>query len=220
MKRSLLIILLAMLLVQCAYAAPTTQAAFNVNSMNVTFDATGATGDTWWEYGMKSGSLSWKTENASAVGGYANITESGVPLMSATKYYFRACDSTGCGSELDVTLSAVTPAPATTYGNTARNISKSHFDIAQIGTSIMEPYIWVTGSIQILFGVLLFFVFTGLWLRQREVVLPIILGMIGSGLLIYSGATNPVGIPPEFLIVVIGLVAAGLTGVVTGILKK
>lgn len=225
MKKLLLFLILAMLLVQCAYATPTTRAAFNVNSMNVTFNATGASGNTWWEYGTKSGSLSWKTENKTAVGGYANITESGVPLMSGTKYYFRACDSTGCGSELDVTLSAVTPAPTTTFGVTARNISRSHFDIAQIGTSVLEPYLWVTGNAQILMGVLLFFVFTGLWLRQREVILPILLGMILSGLLMYNGASGgavsgAIGIPPEMLMIVIGLVSAGLTGIVVGLLKK
>lgn len=226
MKKSIFIfLLLVMLLVQCAYAVPTTQAAFNVNSINVTFNATGASGNTWWEYGTRSGELSWKTENTSAVGGYANITESGVPLMAGLKFYFRACDSTGCGSELDVTLTAVTPAPTTTFGSTARNISRSHFDLAQIGTSILEPYVWVTGNAQILMGVLLFFVFTGLWLRQREVILPIILGMILSGLLIYNGASGgavsgSIGIPPEMLMIVIGLVAAGLTGVIVGLLKR
>jgi len=95
----------------------------------------------------------------------------------------------------------------------------AHFDIAVMGSAVTEPFSWAAANTDIIFGVLLFFVFTGLWLRQREVILPILLGLIGSGLLLYSGATS-VGIPPEMLIVVIGLVSAGLAGVVLGMIKR
>lgn len=199
--------------VQNAYAVPTTVTATGITSQNLTFMVTGATDPVWWEYGVVTGNLAWRTDNQTVADtGTANLTETGTPLMSSTTFYYRACDSTGCGAELSSTLLAVTPAPETTFGRVAHNISASHFDLALIGGSILEPYTWVTANPNIVLGMLLFFIFTGLWLREREVILPIMLGMIGAGLLIF--------VPPEFMIIAVGFVCAGLAGVLLGLGKR
>lgn len=213
-------LILLLLLVTSVCAVPTTRAATAINSSSLLFNCSGAISPVVWKYGTASGNLPWLSENQTTItGGIANLTERGVPLMAGTTFYYQACDPTGCGSELSSTLPVVTVAPTTTFGVLSQNITKSHFDLAIIGANILEPYTWVTANPNITFGVLLFFVFTGLWLRQREVVLPIILGMIAAGLLLYQG-TNSVGIPPEMLIIVIGLVTVGLTGVVMSLFKR
>jgi len=196
-----------------------TEPATDVTSKNLTLHASSATGSVYWQYGTHALNPLWVTENVTAGSGLANITESGMPLMSGTKFYFRACDSSGCGAELNATLLAVTPAPTSTFGKTAHNISVAHLDPLVVAGSLQEPYIWSAGTPLIVFSILLFFVFTGLWLRQREVILPILAGLIGSGMLFYAG-TNSVGVSPEFLIVAMGIIAVGLTGVITGMLKR
>jgi hypothetical protein len=166
-----------------------------------------------------SGNYVWRTENQSNASALNYIWEKGSPLLGNQTYYYKACDSTGCGAEKNTRLTNVTPAPTVTFGGLTGNITRSHFDIAVIGSSILEPYTWVTYNPNITVGILLFFVFTGLWMRQREVVIPILLGFIASGLLIYQG-TNSVGIPPEMLIIVVGLVTVALAGVVFGLFKR
>jgi hypothetical protein len=217
-----LFFLALLLLAHCAYALPTITAAVAVNSSSMTFRATGATNPPiYFKYGTVSNNYPWITYNTSnQSGGLVYWKETGVPLMSGTTFYYRCCDASGCSAtELSSTLAAVTPAPTTTYGVVGQNISRSHFDLATLGGNIIEPTLWVVPRSEILFGIVLFFVFTGIWIRHRELIMPVIVGMIGAGLLFYSG-TNSVGMPPEFMIVIIGIVAAGLTGVVLGLLKR
>lgn len=222
MKATYAIFFLALLLlVQCAYAVPTISAGVAVNSSSITFRATGATNPPiHFRYGTQTGNLPWITYNTSnQSGGLVYWTETGVPLMANTKFYYKCCDISGCSAELSSTLAAVTPAPTTTYGVVSENISRSHFDLATLGGNILEPTLWVVPRSEVLFGIVLFFVFTGIWIRHRELIMPVVVGMIGAGLLFYAG-TNSVGMPPEFMIIVIGIVAAGLTGVVLGLLKR
>lgn len=218
-KSVLLIILLTLLVLPTAYAAPTTEAATDVTSRNLTFHISGATSVAWWEYGTRSDNLLWRTGNVTVGSGLANTTESGTPLMSNTLFYYRACDTTGCGNVLSVTLAAVTPAPETTFGRAATNISAAHLDPVVVGQSAVESYGWRGIPFEIVIGILLFFVFTGLWLAHRETLLPTMVGLIGSGMIVYAG-TNSVGVPPEFVVVAVGLVCIGLTGVVVGIMKR
>lgn len=218
------IILLAVLVtcVQCAYAAPTTGAATDATSKNLTFHATGAVGNTWWEYGQDY--LIWKTQNATPVAGVAALTQSGLPLMAGQTYSYKACDSTGCGLTLSTALLSVTPNPTSTYGRTLDNITSRNLDIGVVAGSLPEAYTQTPGGgikSELVFGVLLFFVFTGLWMRQRETIIPLLLGLIGSGMLIYTGANgSSVGVPVEFVIFAMLLVSLGLTGILTGMFKR
>lgn len=189
-------------------------------SKSITLTYHSANGVTWWEYGLSPTNLPFKTANISGVG-VVSTTISGLPLVSGHTYYFRACTVTPyeCTSVSSALLATVTPNPETTYGIVQQNISASEWNVSEIGESIVEPYAWTTGSSAIVFGVILFFVWTGLWLRQKEVILPILLGWIGSGLLIYGG-TNATGIPPEFAIAASIFCCFGLAGVLLGMIKK
>ena len=196
-----------------------TEPATDITSKNLTLHASSATGSVYWQYGTKALNPLWTTDNVTASGGLANITESGMPLMSGTKFYFRACDSSGCGAELNATLLAVTAAPTSTFSKPAQNMSKSHLDPVVVAGSITEPYVWSAGTVEVVISILLFFIFSGLWLRQREVILPVMAGLIGSGMLFYAG-TNSVGVSNEFLLITIGIIAISLTGIVVGMLKR
>ena len=70
--RYALLFLAIVLVISCAVSgAPVTGAASMISSNNVTLASTGATGITWFEYGMTSGYLTWKTPNATATDPYS-----------------------------------------------------------------------------------------------------------------------------------------------------
>lgn len=215
-KLSILFITL-LLMVSCVSALPTTGAATLISSNNVTLAATGTTTTAWFEYGLTSGSLIWHTPNESASGAYSKRVV-GSPLMGGQKFYYRVCDVTGCGVEADFTLATVTPQPQTTYGYLYQNITESGFDPAVLGLNAMAPYMWPVPVQSYVWGMIFLFIYAGLWMRGRDVTIPVILGLVVGFI-----ALNPsygVGMPPEFVGISQGIAYASLAGIVMALFKK
>jgi hypothetical protein len=214
MKIQYLILLL--LLIPCVSALPTTGAASAISSNNVSLAATGVTTTAWFEYGMTSGSLIWKTPNQSASGVYNRVVM-GSPLMSGQKFYYRVCDVTGCGAESFFTLTVATLQPQTTFGYVYQNVTESGFDPGMIGMNAMQPYLWVSPA-NIVWAMLFFFMFAGLWMRGRDVTIPTILGLL-IGFVIFN-PTYGVAMDPAFISMSQGLAYASIAGIVMSIFKK
>ena len=69
------IVIAITVLITCpAMALPTIGPAGGITSSNATFAINGASGSTFVFYGITSGHPSWKSENATPVGGVASIT--------------------------------------------------------------------------------------------------------------------------------------------------
>ena len=94
------------------------------SSNGIDLTVTGITGtDVWAVYGQVSGNYAWITSNATASSGSATVPITGGALLGNRVYYAKACDSTGCGNQASFTTATVTAAPATTFGNTYKNIT-------------------------------------------------------------------------------------------------
>lgn len=197
-------------------AVPTTQPATLISSNNVTFTGNGMTSPNWFEYGMTSGYLSWKTPNQTSVG-TVSYTALGSPLIGGQIYYYTACDGTGCGAEETFTLAQVTPQPQTTFGYVYENITQSGFDPAIIAYDAVQPYFWVSPQ-AVVWGLLFFFIFAALWIRGRDVTIPAILGLI-TGFMVFN-PTYGVMMPAEFIGMSQGIAYASLAGIVLSIFKK
>jgi len=209
--------LLVLFLCSVVSALPTTGASSLISSNNVSLAATGVTAPAWFEYGMTSGSLIWRTPNETATGAYTRRVY-GSPLMAGQKFYYRICDSTGCGAESFFTLAVANPQPQTTFGNAYYNITESGFDPAIIALNAMSPYIWPVSSPSIVYGLVFLFVFAGLWIRGRDVTIPSILGLLVGFVIL-----NPVygmGIPAAFSGVSQGIAYASIAGIIMGLFKK
>lgn len=218
MKLLYLILVAMLVLLPAVSALPTTGAASLIGSNNVTLAAAGVTTTAWFEYGLTSGSLIWKSPNDTATGAYSKRIY-GSPLMGGQEFYYRACDVTGCGAELSFTMAVVTPQPQTTFGYIYQNVTESGFDPVLIGANAMEPYMWpVAPATSIVWGLVFLFIFAGLWMRGRDVTIPVMLGFIVGFI-----ALNPsygIGVPAPFAGIAQGIVYASLAGIIMVLFKK
>jgi hypothetical protein len=217
MRKLFFLFLVFCLSIGGALALPTTMAAFGNDSMNVTFKMSGATAPCWFEYGVNPSNPSWHTINISQAG-TVTINVSGMPFVSNNLYYYRACDTTGCGSIMSVFMNQAQPIAQTTYGQAEYNISESKFSVDYLPQSFVSSYLWASTA-TVFWSMIFLFMYAGLWLRQREVLIPAFLGLIGGFLILYTGA-NSIGLAPEFVAMAQGITYASLAGVIFGLFKK
>ena len=102
---------------------PQIVSASDMTSNGVNFTVVSIYGDNVWiVYGQNSNGYTWITQNFTSDGGTATAVLQGSPLFGNTKYYAKACDISGCGNEYTFSTVAITPAPATNFGQGIRNI--------------------------------------------------------------------------------------------------
>jgi hypothetical protein len=219
MRRWITLLIILALVAPVVSALPANGAATLISSNNVTLAAAGVTAPAWFEYGLTSGSLIWRTPNDTTAAAAYTRRIYGSPLMGGQKFYYRACDVTGCGAESDFTLLTVTPQPTTTFGYIYQNVTESGFDPAIMAFNAMEPYMWPSiPSQSVVWGLIFLFIFAGLWFRGRDVTIPVILGLIVGFI-----ALNPaygVGMPPQFVGMSQGIAYASVAGIIMAIFKK
>lgn len=216
-NKYLILIIALILLVIPVCAIPTTMAATSITSNGAILNCDANIGSTIFEYGQKSGSLTWKTPNFTG----SNYTIYGSPLLGSTQYLFRVCDSTGCGAELPFTTSALVPSPQTTFGAGVRNITDSSYDLEVITRESIGGYFWLVPTFPaIVWGLLFFGIYLGLWIRERDLVVPVILGLISGSFILWSDSGLGLGIPLEFRGIAQGLAYAALAGIILAWVKR
>lgn len=225
-KIVLILILMAAMVIP-ALAIPTTGAADAIGDNNATLHATGASGNTWFMWGMYAGKLYLKTANATPSGGAVATRVWDFPIYPSTQYFFKACDTSGCGSELSFTTIALTITPDITLGYPLSNMTESHFDFAYMPRNILYP---LTGpflpneeqfGISVITSLFVLGLIMGEWFRGRNTIIPamtfMILGIFLMGADAY--AIGP-GVLSDWAAVGTGLLAASLAGVIVSLFKK
>jgi len=226
-KILILTVLFILLTAGTAQAVPTTGSVTSVGNNNFTISATGCASDgCWFEYGPNPDILTiWTTEQI-PVGGSITHNEYGSPIMTDTTYYIAACDNTGCGATVSFTTLPYTTLPESTLGYSIHNMTESKFDLLVVASNILVPYAWLfpssqsTLAISIVCGMMFFFIYYGMLLRQRSVAGPVILGLLTSTSLMFSNKGLNLGIPVEFQAIAQGLLYASLAGIFLAILKR
>jgi hypothetical protein len=216
-NKYILIFILIINLISSVMAVPTTQAATLIGYNNATVDMSGGATPMYYKWGQVSGSLSWQSENLST----STYTIVGSPLLGNTKFYYKACDSTGCGNELSFTTLPITPQVQTTYGVSLDNITRGQLGIDIISENVLEAYFWLIPSFpSIVWGLLFFGIYIGLWIRERDLVVPVILGLITGTFVMYGDVGLNLGIPIEFQMMAQGLTYAALAGILLSVVKR
>ena len=218
MKRLLTVLIALCFLAVVVSATPTTLAASAVGNNNATFNGNGVTGAVgWFQWGMAPGASWAHTPNVTAGSGVIAYTMKGTPIFGNTKYYYRACDPTGCGSEVTLTTAVVTPLPLPPIvGNgqlAAENMTENGFDPGNMLWNSLAVYFAVTGA-TIFYGIIFAMIFVGIWLRTRGTAIANIFGMVCIGLFASSAVGLQLGLPPEFLAVGQALMYLSITGAV------
>lgn len=199
------------------FALPTTTAATDVNSNGATLHMTGGVAPMYYQFGGNSNTQIWYTPNSSS----SNATIYGSPITGSTLYYFKACDATGCGNTLSFTTSAITPQPTTTFGAAFDNITKDPTDLDTVSGASIASYFWLTPTFPSIVWAMIFMgIYLGLWLRERDLVVPVILGLITGSFVMFSDAGLNLGIPVEFQAMAQGLTYAALAGIILSWVKR
>lgn len=218
----LTVILSLTILISIVSGVPVTGAAGDVTSNGFNVSVTGASpaGAVWIFYGDYADKENWISPPVTADGaGAATVPVIGAPLYGGEHVVFQACDSTGCGNEMTVTIPAVTVMPTATFSGLVRNITNSRFNPSVIGASILSGYTAVTPS-SILFGIMGFFLMIGVWMRTKSVRLIAIVGILISPFIMYGSQGLYLGVPLVGQAIAQGLLAAGLAGVLLSFIRK
>lgn len=194
------ILLLISILVLCSFASaiPTTLPATAIATNNFTLNGNGVAGSAgWFQWGMDVPGSSWAhTPNSTPSAGVINYTMRGSPVYGCTTYYYRACDSTGCGSEVSFITPEVAPLVTQNYGNAAQEIIDSRFDLATAFWNSMTPYTNVTTP-TFFYAAILALILGGIWIRTRGTPMVTSFTMICGGLAASSATGLQLGLPPE-----------------------
>lgn len=215
MKNTFIVLLLLMVLaVTTATALPTTAAVTGITNEQVTFNANGgAAGAAWFEWGSRDGgSYPWRTWNETIGGGAYSDNQWGPPMRCGATYYVRACDTTGCdANDVSFTTSACAGMNATNFGSGMKVVKETGFNITATMGVLFKP--WENQiTAPVMWGLLFFFIFAGIWMRGKDITIPMFLAIISGGA-IWLG-TSALGVPPEFAAIGQGLMYAGIAGVV------
>ena len=194
-----------------------------VYSKNVTLNGWSGAGNLtyWFEYGRLTGMdpYPFKTDNLTG-GGNFSIRLEGLPLITDKTYYARCCNDTACSyTEISWTMSApVVPVP-TYYGAAYDTLTTGRkLNITNMPFVATSPYTGIMGS-QITWGLIFAFIFLGYWFMTENVELPVILGLITSGSLLYAG-TLSLGIPPEFITIAQAMMIVSVIGLIYTLLRR
>ena len=194
-----------------AYAKNVTLNGYNALTQNLTY---------WAEFGLVSNPTYYpfKSNNATG-GGNFSIYVQGLPLMAGQTYYYRWTNGTySSASELSFTMAAVGSVPPPTFGNAYQTIRAGGLNITALPFVSTSPYTDLMGN-QIVWGLIFAFIFIGYWIMSEDITIPVILGLITSGSLLYGG-TLSLGIPPEFVNIAQALLIISVIGLIYTLIRK
>lgn len=227
MKHLLFLFVALTMLVASVSAVPTTLPATDVTNNAVTFSWLDASviGDTWVQFGTTNGNLNYWTNIESM--DITTTTYTGGVLYPSTTYYYAACDSTGCDPNVQsFTTLALTPMPVSTLGTAVTNMTRSNFNMLAMPQNLVVPYSWLfpadtaSMSLTIVFGLIMMFIYIGMWLRTRSVASGVVIGILSSSFILFSNQGLNLGIPVEFASIAQGLLYASLAAILLTFLKK
>jgi len=214
-----IIIIVCCLNLYSVSALPTSGAPTAITSNNVTIPVTGASGPTFVEYGLVSGSYNWWSNNWTPVGGSVSVVVFGAPFIGGYTYYAKACDSTGCSNQVSFTMAAITPVPTQGYDVGANTLVASHFSITLLPAALLAAYT-VNIPATIFFAIIIGFLTIGIWRRTKSVRLVGILYMILGPLIMSGGVGLYIGMPLFMQSLGAVLFAAGMAGILLSFVKK
>jgi len=196
----------------------TTNAASGVSAGGVTLNGNvaGVVGSAtvWFEYGTGPGIYPYKTSNQTVTGdGAYTQAISGMPILSDTTYYYRAVGydtETHNGAEVSFTTPALGTIPDYDFDAHFTNLTDSELDPTNMSKTAAQPYTDLLGSI--FWGILYSAIFVMIWIRQEDISIPSILGLI-------IGASLWASMPSDWTSMAMSLTVVSFAGVLYSIIK-
>ena len=218
-KILVLVFISVLCIAQCS-AIPNS-AVTNTTSNSVTIQVLNAQQNTWILWSENNHILNYMTQNYTPdVNGAANITIRGANLFANQQYFYTANDITGASGIHTFTTGPITLIPQTTYGQAIGNIlATGQFDPITIMTDAISPYIWVM-PIVVFYTILWFFIFLGIWIRQRDVLVISIVGMLVALFITSPSSGISTGVSPEFAMAGQALLYISIASAIVAVFKR
>jgi len=210
-----LLVIIALVPSATAVLVITTNAASGISSGSVTLngDAAGIVAPTvvWFEYSGISSSYKYKTPNQTiTVDGAFTATITGLPLMTNSVYYYRAVGGGTSGAQVSFQMLKLTEIPDYNFDSGYQDVIDSNLNPTNMSLVASTPYTDLLGAI--FWGIVFSLIFVIIWIRQEDIVIPTLLGLI-------IGAALWSSMPPDWTSMAMSLTVVSFAGLMYSILK-
>jgi len=187
----------------------TGEVTLNGNTTNVSGSAI-----VWFEYSGNPSSYIYKTSNQTISGNVSFSSKiKGTPLMSGKTYYYKASGSYNNveydGTQKSFTMLTLDPTDYN-FDQHFTNLTDSELNITKMSAVGASPYTDILGSI--FWGILFAVIFIMIWLRQEDITIPALLGLI-------IGASLWASMPSDWTSMAMSLTVVSFAGLVFSLIK-
>ena len=169
----------------------------------------------WFEYGRKSGCYHYRTPNQtmSSTGVFTEDVK-GIWLIPNQTYHYRACVACSpaqYGDELNFTLNPLErEIEDRNFSDEYETIRGDELNMSKLAEAIPIVYTGLMGNV--FFGILFGAIFIAYFIRQEDVTLPSLLGMVIGGSILFL-------LPPSWKHMAYIMLVISFAGIMYGILK-
>ena len=220
-KKIIIILLLFVLTIPSVSSIPditiSTNSATNITTSGATFSGnitsllSSFPQTVWFEWSKSSTHYMYSTPNQTMnANGTFSKAISGMPIMANTQYFYRACTNTICGSQQSFTTSALGEIPDYNFDahyNELVSAELNPTNMSAVGASAFTDRIS-----NIFWGILFAAIFLIMWIRQEDVTIPSLVGMIIGGSLWAL-------VPADWVSMAMSLTVVSFAGLVYSLLK-
>ncbi len=195
-------------------ATPSTS-SLTTNSVTITCSLikVNGSGTMWVKYGGYPSAYKFRTDYQTVTSSFSK-TITGIPLMAGSTYYYVLMltynGTTYSSNESSFTLPTVTPITDYDFDRHTQDLAYADLNITTMAIIIPEAYTDIVGNI--FWGIVFSFIFLMFWLRQEDISIPAILGLLIGGSI--WGL-----MPPEWVGFAYSLVIVSFAGLMYSLLK-
>lgn len=195
----------------------------NAVTLNGYVDSIVADPSGWFVVGSEPDNFAWTTSVQSVnESGNFSVDVAGAPLVAGETFYVRAVCANGYSDILTIALPSVAAVTVPTYSVYFATLAESDLSVWSGVEAWSGPFVDVFGGgetgLAILVGLLFGGYFVLMFLRQEDVAIPTILGLIFGGLILTGTYFGP--IPPEFVQIGYALMLVSVAGIGYSIFRR
>jgi hypothetical protein len=213
---TIIVLMMTMSVTASAIAVTCTSSSLTTNSVKIDCitNTSGNSAQAWISYGGYSNAYKFMSGYQTITGNFTK-TISGIPLMAGSKYYYKGYVTlsgvTSQSVEGNFTIPVVTATVNYNFDSHTEELAYSDLNISTMVTVIPKAYTDIIGSI--FWGILFALIFVMIWLRQEDVTVPAILGLL-------IGASLWGLMPEEWVSIAYSLIIVSFAGLMYSLIKS
>lgn len=193
---------------------PATLITTNSATLSCTLFLQNGSAKQWIQYSGYSNAYKFRTDYQTVTSDFSQ-TITGLPLQAGGTYYYNIMllynGMTYSSGESSFTLPTVSQITGYQFDKHTQELADNGLNISQTAITIPAAYTDIVGSI--LWGIVFGFIFVMIWLRQEDVTIPSILGLL-------IGASLWSLMPPDWVLFAYSLTIVSFAGLIYSLIKS